>query len=110
MGLAQAVQGAAWVAPEQFDRFRQHIDPVWVEEAVVATGFASLRRRRLPADQVIWWVLGMALMRNESIQRVASFLHVALPSGTKSTPVASSALTQARHGPAPVRWTGRAAP
>ena len=50
MGLAQAVQGAALVAPEQFDRFRQHIDPVWVEEAVVATGFASIRRRRLPAD------------------------------------------------------------
>jgi len=48
--VAQAVQSAALVAPEQFDRFRQHIDPVWVEEAVVATGFASIRRRRLPAD------------------------------------------------------------
>ena len=96
MGLAQAVQGAALVAPEQFDRFRQHIDPVWVEEAVVATGFASLRRRRLPADQVVWLVVGMALMRNESIQRVASFLNVALPAGGKSAPVAPSALTQAR--------------
>jgi hypothetical protein len=96
MGLAQAVQGAALVAPEQFDRFRQHIDPVWVEEAVVATGFASLRRRRLPADQVVWLVVGMALMRNESIQRVASFLNVALPAGTEARPVAPSALTQAR--------------
>lgn len=96
MGLAQAIEGAALVAPEQFDRFRQHIDPVWVEEAVVATGFASLRRRRLPADQVIWLVVGMALMRNESIQRVASLLNVALPAGAGSTPVAPSALTQAR--------------
>jgi len=96
MGLAQAVQGAALVAPEQFDRFRQHIDPVWVEEAVVATGFASLRRRRLPADQVVWLVVGMALMRNESIERVASFLNVALPAGAGPKPVAPSALTQAR--------------
>ncbi|MFP2925890.1 IS4 family transposase [Pyxidicoccus sp. 3LG] len=96
MGLAQAIQGAALVAPEQFDRFRQHIDPVWVEEAVVATGFASIRRRRLPADQVIWLVVGMALMRNESIQRVASMLNVALPAGTGATAVAPSALTQAR--------------
>ncbi|WP_233609417.1 MULTISPECIES: transposase domain-containing protein [Corallococcus] len=96
MGLSQAIQGAAMVAPEQFDRFRQHIDPVWVEEAVVATGFASIRRRRLPADQVIWLVVGMALMRNESIQRVASMLNVALPTGAGSTDVAPSALTQAR--------------
>jgi len=96
MGLAQAVQGTALVAPEQFDRFRQHIDPVWVEEAVVATGFASLRRRRLPADQMVWLVVGMALMRNESIERVASFLNVALPAGTGPKPVAPSALTQAR--------------
>ncbi|MCE9674127.1 IS4 family transposase [Myxococcus stipitatus] len=96
MALAQAIQGAALVAPEQFDRFRQHIDPVWVEEAVVATGFASVRRRRLPADQVIWLVVGMALMRNESIQRVASLLNVALPARSGATGVASSALTQAR--------------
>lgn len=96
MGLAQAVQGAALVAPEQFDRFRQHIDPVWVEEAVVATGFASLRRRRLPADQVVWLVVGMALMRNESIERVSTLLNVALPAGTGLKPVAPSALTQAR--------------
>ncbi|NPC49173.1 IS4 family transposase [Corallococcus sp. AB032C] len=96
MGLAQAVQGAVLVAPEQFDRFRQHIDPVWVEEAVVATGLASLRRRRLPADQVVWLVVGMALMRNESIARVASFLNVALPAGAGPKPVAPSVLTQAR--------------
>jgi hypothetical protein len=96
MGLSQAIQGAALVAPEQFERFRQHIDPVWVEEAVVATGFASIRRRRLPADQVIWLVVGMALMRNESIQRVASMLNVALPARKGATAVAPSALTQAR--------------
>jgi hypothetical protein len=58
MGLTQAVQGAVLVTPKQFDGFRQ--------DTVVATGFASLRHRRLPADQVIWRVVGMALMRNES--------------------------------------------
>src|SRR3954470_19434286 len=96
MGLAQAIQGAALVAPEQFDRFRQHLDSEWIEQALEATGFATLRRRRLPADPVVWLVVGMALMRNESIQRVASLLNVALPTGAGPKPVAPSALTQAR--------------
>ena len=53
------------VVPEAVDRFRDHIDPVWVEEALAATGTATVRRRRLPADQVLWLVVGMALLRNE---------------------------------------------
>jgi len=28
MGFSQAIQGSASVAPEQFVRFRQHLDPV----------------------------------------------------------------------------------
>jgi len=28
----------------------------------------------LPADQVVWMVIGMALMRNESIDRVVAML------------------------------------
>jgi hypothetical protein len=94
--LEQAVEATSSVVPNHFDRFRQHIDPVWVEEALCATGFASLRRRRLPADQVIWLVLGMALMRNESIQRVASLLGLAMPSGKQVKGLAPSAFTQAR--------------
>jgi hypothetical protein len=96
LALQQAIEGSALIVPEQFDRFREHIDPVWIEEAVVATGFASIRRRRLPADQVIWLVLGMALMRNESIQRVAALLNLAMPAGGIGKGVAPSALTQAR--------------
>ena len=49
-----------------FDRLRASIDPRWVEEALEATGTATLRRRRLPAEQVIWLVLGMALYRVDS--------------------------------------------
>jgi hypothetical protein len=96
MRLQQAVDATSYIVPEQFDRFRQHIDPIWVEEALHATGFASLRRRRLPADQVIWLIVGMALMRNESIQRVATLLGLAMPAKGTSQGVAPSALTQAR--------------
>src|SRR5205823_12591517 len=83
------------LVPAEFGRFRQHIDPVWIEEALAATGTATIRRRRLPADQVIWIVLGMALLRNESIDRVVDTLDLALPAPDGST-TAKSAIAQAR--------------
>ena len=83
------------ITPAEFDCFRAHIDPVWVEEALVATGTATVRRRRLPAEQVVWLVVGMALMRNESIPRVAMLLGLELPT-SKGESVAKSALSQAR--------------
>src|SRR4051812_7182017 len=96
MRLAGVLETTAFVVPSEFEGFRKHIDPEWIEEALVATGFASLRRRRLPADQVIWLVLGMALMRNESIGRIVTMLNLAMPSGASSGTVAPSALVQAR--------------
>jgi hypothetical protein len=96
MRLAGALENTAALVPSEFEGFRKHIDPVWIEEALVATGFASFRRRRLPADQVIWLVLGMALMRNESIARVAAMLNLAMPSGNATNALAPSALVQAR--------------
>ena len=70
-------------------------NPLWIEQALTVTGTATLRRRRLPADQVIWLVVGMAILRNDSIERVAAALDLALPS-TSGDFVARSALTQAR--------------
>lgn len=83
------------VLPGDFEQIRRHLDRAWIEDALEATGTATVRRRRLPAEQTLWLVVGMALMRNESIERVAALLNVALPakSGNLS---ARSALTQAR--------------
>ena len=83
------------LVPAEFGRFRQHIDPDWIAEALAATGTATVRRRRLPAEQVIWIVLGMALLRNESIERVIETLDLALPAA-KDEPTARSAIAQAR--------------
>ena len=82
-------------APSDFSRFREHIDPAWIEAALWATGTASIRRRRLPAEQAIWLVLGMALLRRESIERVVAMLGLALPTATGHAP-AKSSLAQAR--------------
>ena len=53
------------------------------------------RRRRLPAEQVVWLVIGMALYRNEPIERIVDMLDLALPD-KKDALMARSAISQAR--------------
>jgi hypothetical protein len=82
----------------------------WIEEMLRATGVATLRRRRLPAEQILWLVLGMALMRKRSVVEVAASLDIALPAGGR-VEVAPSALVAARQrmGAAPIEWLFRRA-
>lgn len=97
------VAGLPW--PPSFDDFRQHIDPDWILEALKATGTATLRRRRLPAEQVIWLVMGMALFRDRSISHVVDSLDLALP-GQRGPTASPSAICQARArlGDEPMEW------
>lgn len=90
--------------PELRD-FRRHIDPAWMEEALQATGTATVRRRRLPAEQVVWLVIGMALMRDRPITDVVAALELCLPSGGRRD-VAPSAIVgaRARLGAEPVAY------
>ena len=92
--------------PEDLSQFRKDIDPEWVEAALQATGTATIRTRRLPAVQVIWLVIGMALFRNRGIAAVANSLDLALPSGNGGATAAPSSVSQARDrlGEEPVAW------
>lgn len=87
----------------------KHFHPAWVEEALAAlaaTGAATIRRRRLPADRTVWLVLGMAVMRDLPIAAVAHQLDVALSAVDGSRTIAWRALSQARArlGPEPMEW------
>lgn len=84
----------------------RHFDPVLIEEALAATGTATVRKRRLPADRTVWLMLGMSVMRDLPISAVARQLDIALPASDGSRTVASSALSQARArlGPDPMEW------
>jgi hypothetical protein len=90
---------------ELLDRFRASIDPEWIDEALEATGTATVRRRRLPAEQVIWLVLGMGIYRNKPITEIVAELDLALP-GRRGPRAASSSVSQARErlGDEPIRW------
>ncbi|MQU65704.1 transposase [Pseudomonas sp. FSL R10-1350] len=56
--------------------FTQNIPVEWVASALDLSAQASIRRRRLPIDQVLWLVLGMALFRDEPVHEVARRLNI----------------------------------
>jgi hypothetical protein len=85
---------STFTQPEQFEDIRKHVDPAWVAEALVATGTATVRKRRLPAEQVVWLVVGMAMFRKWPIHDLVGKLSLVLP-GPKAT-VAPSAVAEAR--------------
>lgn len=86
---------AAFVVPGVPDRLKQHLRPEWIEEALTWTGTASVRRRRLPAEQVVWLIIAMGLFRDEPIERLVDMLELALPDARQAL-LAKSTITQAR--------------
>ena len=78
LGRAVSAVGAGDRAAS-FELFSRDIDPKWIEQALQATGSATARRRKLPAEYVVWIVIGMALMRDRCIQEVVRHLNLVLP-------------------------------
>ncbi len=92
-----AVGEGEW--PDHFEQFAAALDPVWIQQALTATGTATVRRRKLPAEQAVWLVIGMGLFRDRSIQAIAHHLNLVLPESTTKSPagaLTSSAVVQAR--------------
>jgi hypothetical protein len=104
--LTEALEYTAAFTPEAFPQLTAHLDPAWIGEALLATGTATVRRRRLPAERTVWLMLGMALLRDWPIAEVARQLEVALPGADGSRTVAPSAFPQARQriGADPLEW------
>jgi hypothetical protein len=108
MKLGEALlQAGAGRAEPSFALFTQTLDPQWIEQALQATGKASVRRRKLPAEYVVWLVIGMGLLRDRSIQEVVRHLDLVLPdAGRGRQAVSGGAVVQARNrlGPQPLAW------
>ena len=104
MRLRESLAVVAEFSPEKFEDFRRNVDPEWVVQALEATGTATVRRRRLPAEQVVWVVIGMALLRNRSIHEVVSKLDLALPGPSLTVVPSTVAEARARLGADPMEW------
>lgn len=93
--------------PIAFAQFADELDADFIELALRETGAASVRRRKIPAELVVWLVIAMAMFRDRSIQEVVNHLGLVLPkkgNGTARGHVVPSAVPQARTrvGAAPI--------
>ena len=65
------------------------IDPAWIEQALCATGKASMRRRKLPAEHAVWLVIGLALFRQMPLWQVVQEMALTLDGQELPAPSAS---------------------
>jgi hypothetical protein len=65
------------------------IDPQWITQALEATGKASIRRRKLPAEQAVWLVIGLALFRHMPLWQVVQEMALTLEGQALPAPSAS---------------------
>lgn len=78
-----------------FGSLTRNLDPQWIAQALATTGCASVRKRKLPAERVVWLVIALAMYRHQSMAQVVADLDLAL-SDEINPDIAKSALTQAR--------------
>jgi hypothetical protein len=98
MAVGEAIEAlAAGERPTSFEQFSAAIDPQWIAEALAATDTASVRRRKLPAEHVVWLVIGMGLFRDRSIAQVVHHLDLVVRSASGGRRrVTNAAIVQAR--------------
>jgi hypothetical protein len=103
MGIEEWLEDVGRVSPASFEALRSALSIEWVREALERTGKATIRRRKLPNEAVVWLVIGMALFTNRSVEAVVKHLGLAeeedegsrRPSATGS-PVTSGGAARAR--------------
>ena len=55
------------------------IDPELLQQAYALSGVATVRRRRLPLDSVVFTIVGMSLFRSDPVWDIANKLDISLP-------------------------------
>lgn len=98
MGLASSLVSLGdGTLPASFEGLKSQIDIEWIRSALAAHGVASVRKRKLAAEQVVWLVVGMALYRNRPIPQIVRGLDLVLPGPDgERQDVAKGAITPAR--------------
>src|SRR5256886_16605086 len=87
MGVGEAILAlGADERPASFDQFSSAIDPQWIADALAATDTASVRRRKLPAEHVVWLGIGLGPFRDRSIPQAVPHPDLVVPAPTRAPP------------------------
>lgn len=94
MLLGQALDTVHKFTSKEFSALSELLSPELINECLVDTGVATIRKRRLPMEMMVWAVTGMTLFRSLSMNQLVSHLDILLPG--KRPFVAPGAVVQAR--------------
>ena len=84
-----------FAAPEDLSVFQRELPIEWIEQVLAETDKASMRKRKQPAELVVWLLIGIGLYSNRPITEVLSKLDLILTNKNGET-LAPSAIPQAR--------------
>ena len=92
--------------PPSAQLFAEHLPAEWIQHCLTLSDHATVRRRRLPGDMVVWMVICMAFFRKEPVTDVVRRLSLSADGEAGEKLLARSAITQARQrvGAAPLQW------
>ena len=94
MELSEALARTSINRLTEFSSLADVLEPEIIQSCLASNGVATLRKRKLPMDAMIWAVIGMSLFRTESVRQLINKLDIVLPQDVDY--VARSAVTQAR--------------
>lgn len=91
--------------PLSFAQIQASLPSEWIRAALSSSDVATIRRRRLPVEEAVWIVIGMALYHDLPIEAVVDRLGIALPNRSGSS-VSKGAIPAARErlGVEPLEW------
>jgi hypothetical protein len=101
MSLLAAAMEQFQAHPQAIDKFCATLRPEFIEQALEATGSASIRRRKLPAEQVVWLTVGMSMFTNASIAQTVDRLNLAINGEVVPSTVSDA---RKRLGPKPISY------
>lgn len=94
MELSEALARTSINRLTEFSSLSDVLEPDVIQSCLDSNGVATLRKRKLPMDAMVWAVIGMSLFRTESVRQLINKLDILLPQEVDY--VARSAVTQAR--------------
>lgn len=98
MGLASSLVSLGdGTLPASFEGLKSQVDIEWIQSALARHGVATVRKRKLTAEQVVWLVVGMSLYRDRPIPEIVRRLDLVLPGPNgERQDIAKGAITPAR--------------
>ena len=94
MELSDALARTSLNRLVEFDSLSDLLCPDLIQQCLASNGVATIRKRKLPMDAMVWAVIGMALFRGESVRNLINKLDIIPPNDVEF--VVRSAVTQAR--------------